>query len=150
MFLSLKFISQFILQLEFYNIDNLMALSIMALIVEPDEMIKLILQISQSKDRRKKENISAKTFQKWVDNGITYSLIFGSSFRLFTIAESLVHNSVCKWFCLIWFSCTYEWVLTYVLEISSVKWNQNHSYFYVHLDSVTIHFISLQTCASWC
>ena len=64
LFFSLKFISQFILQSEFYNIDNLMALSIMALIVEPDEMIKLILQISQSKDRRKKENISAKTFQK--------------------------------------------------------------------------------------
>ena len=64
MFLSLKFISQFILQSEFYNIYNLMALSIMALIVKPDEMIKLILQISQSKDRRKKENISAKTFQK--------------------------------------------------------------------------------------
>ena len=64
MFFSLKFISQIILQSEFYNIDNLMALLIMALIVEPDEMIKLILQISQSKDRRKKENISAKTFQK--------------------------------------------------------------------------------------
>ena len=69
----------------------------MALVVKPDEIIQLIVHTSQLKDKRewKKRRLhSTKTFQKWLDNGITHSLIFGSSFKLFTIAESLFHDFV--------------------------------------------------------